>query len=136
MLSESVKRELKAELDRLSGMRQRLERKISAIRALLDEDESDPSRLCSTGQSTAVNGMPFVARVREALRSFNRPATAKEIAEVLEASGMKPTGKTPLQTLVSSELWRMNERGRDGVTKVGHGKYIVQNGETPEVTGE
>ena len=115
MLSETVTAELRRELDRLLGIRQAADHKIGAIRALLNGDDARPDR----------NGtvpVTMAQRIVAAMSQIGHPTTTGEVAQALERGGFVVKGKTDLQTLVSSELWRMASRGV-GVKRVRHGVY-------------
>jgi len=57
-----------------------------------------------------------------AMTMIGRPCSTSEITEAIERDGFKASGKTSVQTMVSSELWRMASK-EVGVKRVRHGTY-------------
>jgi hypothetical protein len=128
-LSDAALKEIRAELSALHQLKVKVEERVRALESILtplefdtprqldlaisdrgervtqfeagEEEPSFANRYASTGLRAAILD---VLGKRGALR-------APEVAQLLQKHGFKNDSKTPLQTRVYNDLWRLTQRG-------------------------
>ncbi len=125
-----------AYLDRrlLMAEAEHLERRLEAIRVLLQDDRSDGIRNTSTQRRRRARSKKGTKRRRDGLRPSIRrvlaahPAGLKpiQVTAILEGEGMKATGKVRFSTRVSGEMYRMSRGPHASLRHTKGGKYKVK----------
>jgi hypothetical protein len=132
MLKESTKADLVAELQRLGAAQSRIARKVEALQLILATEQKSVTPVApvrdsiTSSENDFANGKARAARIRTALRSFNRPARPQEVAAFLEKQGEKSKGETAFHMIVGGELYRMAKRQTGGVINVSRGLYEIR----------
>lgn len=120
MLTQEIRDALKAELDSIMAQRSKLEAKIEALHAILSPvDElqlfAHDSKTNPPIKRTRWPKGPHKSGLRDSLmttlRKYPSGLDVAAIALELEMLGIQPKGKTSLKSLVSSEAWRLKNRG-------------------------
>jgi len=105
-LSKNATEELRAEL-------RRLESQTAAIRAILGDEPSGPGHTSKAGEAdSAQRGLGVRAFLNRALDESPVGLTTREAVHRVSELGYRVTGKTPLKTMVSSELYRLKRLGK------------------------
>ncbi len=103
-----------------------LQQRLAAIELLLQPDDDASS--CENGLEAvhARESLPAVGTFRDSVRRVlieaHGPLTTDRIVSALQSKGITSSGKTPLKTLVTTELWRA-EKKKEGIKRVGRGSY-------------
>jgi len=130
MLSPAAINEIRAELDRLRGTREKIDARIGVLEAVLQpfDWQQVALPLNGNGKSATITVIdPATVRVENVARSpfastglraaildvleTRGPARAPNIASILAAQGFENDSTTPLATRVYNDLWRMKEAG-------------------------
>jgi hypothetical protein len=137
-MNEKLKRRTWAEEQIALLVRQRegLDRRIREYQAfisLLDQsdaaladDAGDRPTPRSNGNGHAQIMVPesLGSRIKDVLSRSIVPMSPREVAEELYKAGFHPRTKTPLQTLVTSELYRQARLNRNGIKLAAPGRFV------------
>jgi len=125
-LSESARRELMAERDRLRVERKRIDGLLVKIEALLGSGGRGERRDESPSGGSA---HPLRPGIMKALASNPDGLRPIEVARFLEGEGWSTDGKTAFPVLVSNQLWRMAREENAQVRRSEKtGKYKLLHG--------
>ena len=132
-LSASARSELRQELIALRKERQHVEKKITAILAILEDatPQDAPGDVHELpelpGLETSHRPASLHRAILNAMGRKGRPVKPKEITGLLRSEAFPSEGKTPLETRVRNEMWRMSESNIIAKNRTGH--YMLRSSE-------
>jgi len=127
--SPTTIRELDSELVALAAERQRIDAKIAAIRALLNQPPvagrtpPTPKRQAPIPRKKGSSGLRDA--IADALRADPSGASAADVVSAVSERGITVDGKTPLKTRVYNELHRMKKVKQ--AKRTADGKYLLSS---------
>jgi hypothetical protein len=122
-LTQAVHEALEAELKHLEIQRQRIDKKITHLKAILAPEEDlfqaplplsgmDKPMPQERSEAGQLVGKGLADAIRSLLATYPTGLRSAEVIEKLQRNGYKPTNPSRLKPAVNSELWRMTHNNR------------------------